>query len=549
MTKSYVKAGIFVLVLWLGLFLAGPVQAKQVNITDYQVDLASDEHGVIKQTERITYDIHGQVDQVRHQIALGDVGEMEALKIDMRSSDAKSAFPFALSDSHEVGTFFAQQDDSMLQVNVFNKMSDSQQIARYQSTINRSWTNYGDQAILSLPLLSAPGAVDEAVVRVKFPQAVKAEEAQILTSPQQKTQWRWLNDKELEIQVRDKGAGESILLQAYIPAQVLANNPTVGPESKGQTIVQEMDQEAEKRANKLRRQSVFIWGMLALLVLALLILAYFLLREKYRVAQEAATYPLPLGSVHPYQVLALRTKSTAKSRFYASLFNLYQEGLVDLAYQDQGKKQKIDLLIQIQVDQATSPQDQALLSVGQSLAGGQAFYVSDLLETKQLRQALVKDQARLMSSGRVKFFPKARRNKWYRLLFLAYLILALALTVGALVLMLEMDTSYGALLGYGLCLLLALVLYRKALPIYTPQGLSRRRTVKALVEDLKSKEWTDQEQKASEAELSQGYLLSWFTGTNDLYYNKLVANGYLPGQVQSWPDALYDKDLTDLIWK
>lgn len=549
MTKSYVKAGIFVLVLWLGLFLAGPVQAKQVNITDYQVDLASDEHGVIKQTERITYDIQGQVDQVRHQIALGDVGEMEALKIDMRSSDAKSAFPFALSDSHEVGTYFAQQNDSMLQVNVFNKMSDSQQIARYQSTINRSWTNYGDQAILSLPLLSAPGAVAEAVVRVKFPQAVKAEEAQILTSPQQKTQWRWLNDKELEIQVRDKGAGESILLQAYIPAQVLANNPTVGPESKGQTIVQEMDQEAEKRANKLRRQSVFIWGMLALLVVALLILAYFLLREKYRVAQEAPTYPLPLGSVHPYQVIALRTKSTAKSRFYASLFNLYQEGLVDLAYQDQGKKQKIDLLIQIQADQATSPQDQALLSAGQSLAGGQAFYVSDLLETKQLRQALVKDQAHLMSSGRAKFFPKARRNKWYRLLFLAYLILALALTVGALVLMLEMDTSYGALLGYGLCLLLALVLYRRALPIYTPQGLSRRRTVKDLVEALKSKEWTDQEQSASEAELSQGYLLSWFTGTNALYYNKLVAKGYLPGQVQSWPDALYDKDLTDLIWK
>ena len=549
MIKTYLKIGFSFLVLCLALFLAVPAQAKELKITDYQVELATDEHGVIKQNEVITYDIQGQVDQLRHQIALGDVGEVETLKIDMRSADAKSAFPFALSDSHEVGTFFAQQDDSMLQVNVFNKMSDSQQIARYQSTINRTWTNYGNYAILSLPLLSAPGTVDEARIRLKFPKPIKTQDAQILTTPQQKTHWRWVNDQELEIQVRDKGAGDSILLEAYIPSQVLANNPTVGPESKGQSIVQEMDQEAAQRASKLRRQSVFIWGMAALLAILLIILAYFLGRDKHRLAQTAPASHLALDQVHPYQVLALNTKARSKARFYGSLFSLYQDGLIDLVAQAPSGKKKVDLLVVRQADQAARGQDQALLTAGQKLGEGQSFYVSDLLADKSLKGSLAKAQTKAFKRVKAKSFPVSRRNKWYRLLLVGYLILAMAATLAALLLMLEMDTSYGALIVYGLCLVLALVFYRRALPIYTPQALSKRRAIKKLVHYLTQKEWTDQEINRSERELSQLYLLSWFTGTNALYYNKLVASGRLPRQLQNWPDVLYDKKLSDMIWK
>lgn len=265
------------------LFMNGRNVQAAVKVDDYATTIDIQNDGTMQQTETIGLDISGTVDQVNHRIQLGEIGKVSDLNIEMRSVGSESFFTFVESESQEVGTYSLSNENNGLDIVVYNTMN-APHVSRITASINDTWTNYSEWSILQHDFLSLPYDVSSAKLTINFPSAVPEDQSDIMLSSPAETEMTWSDDRtSLTIETDKLAADEVVSIQMYMPVSILPENATVGADSEGSGIIQDMQDTREAEVNLQRRLSTQIWLVAGILFVVILAYAIYLYIQKGRI--------------------------------------------------------------------------------------------------------------------------------------------------------------------------------------------------------------------------------------------------------------------------
>ena len=233
----------FILVLMFS-FIFGfgerDVQARSYEITNYDVlvDIQKDGSAFFK--ESITYDFTGEFNGVLYDLDIAGVEVPTDVKVSMQADLAENAFPFALSDTGEPGTFKLENSGDFLHFTVYNKMSDEIQTVIYEYRIPEIVTNYNDTAEFNRKVIGTgwENNLNDVDVTIRLPEATGDQELRAWGhGGGQNSTVTLENNQQVLLHVPQNPAKQFVEAHVIFPTRITADNPHIVNEDKYEAIL------------------------------------------------------------------------------------------------------------------------------------------------------------------------------------------------------------------------------------------------------------------------------------------------------------------------
>jgi len=248
----------FILLLMFG-FVFGfgerEVQARSYEITNYDVlvDIQKDGSAFFK--ESITYDFEGEFNGVLYNLDIMDVEDPTDVKVSMQAYSSENAFPFALSDTEEPGTFKLENTGDFLNFTVFNKMSDETQTVIYEYRIPEIVTNYNDIAEFNRKVIGSAweDSLGDVDVTIRLPEATGEEQLRAWGHGGDESSTVTLeNNQQVLLYVPQNPINQFVEAHVIFPTSITADNPNIVNEDKfDEILAQEAELADAERKNSL----------------------------------------------------------------------------------------------------------------------------------------------------------------------------------------------------------------------------------------------------------------------------------------------------------
>ncbi|MCZ0717389.1 DUF2207 family protein [Aerococcus kribbianus] len=361
--KKWHKYLSIVLMLVVCITLMADKVHADTTIRDYQITVNFTEAGNMESEELITYQVHDEVQSLKHRLMIGNQGDLESLNVAMKSADANDYFPFAASSSQDVGTYTLQEDGPYVNLELFNHLTKGQHEVNYQANVKGAWINYGKWQILDLSFINAPFSTRQTSISFKFPKAVDRQQMKLVIADNDRVEANWVSDQELRLTVNQLSPDKGIGIQMVLPGNFFPDNSRVGPESQGQELVRAIEENEQARLAEQRRYSYFSLALAGLIFLLSLVFVAYLIYRKSQINQGVSSYPylaIDRSEWSPLTLAKFMGHHISKtSQFYFVLFALAGRGKLRLNFDKVGKRIQ-DIQVQLLDRSQLSPEEEKL---------------------------------------------------------------------------------------------------------------------------------------------------------------------------------------------
>ncbi|MDO4680535.1 MAG: DUF2207 domain-containing protein [Aerococcus sp.] len=522
---------LFAILVGSGLFIQ--TSRAEETIRDYQATYVVNDDGSMTLKEQFTYPVHDLIDHIDHRIGVNDSSQLEQLNVNMRASNQSQAFPFVEGDAKDVGTYHLVKQGNDINLTLYNQMSKDNEIITTEAKIKNAWVKYDTKNILEFPLLRLPHALQQAHVKIQLPADVNPTDVQLMTTGISEIDSWWQDKRTLVFEIPKAAATESVNLTMSVSSTLLANNKNEGPQSKGQQIIQRMNEEQAAEAQRDQWKRVFMWAIVVVVGVVIVGYSFLLLRKKqsYKDNQPAYTdgrldYPL-----HSPILLArlLKIRLTREQGLWLTIFQLVAKGQLLVRWQLDKDEQLVDAWLTVRERQADDPIAQLVLDAFVSQKDGvEVSYQAFKYQNKTAKRAsrLYRQLLRQMRQSADQMMTKRQLiEKRPTLIFgIGWWFCVIVLSVGTLglfLLMTMVHQSYWLFLIMALYLIWLLVLKHLSLPIYSGVGLSTSQYWRQYLNQLPS----GTKQDAPVWNWNMDYLYSWLMNKNQHQYQNIKQHG------------------------
>ncbi|CZQ88865.1 Hypothetical protein Tpal_1060 [Trichococcus palustris] len=235
------------------------VQARSYEITNYDVlvDIQKDGSAFFK--ESITYDFSGEFNGVLYDLDIKDVAVPTDVKVSMQAYSSQNAFPFALSDTGEPGTFKLENTGDFLHFTVYNKMSDEIQTVIYEYRIPEIVTNYNDIAEFNRKVIGAgwENTLNDVDVTIRLPEATGEQELRAWGhGGSQNSTVTLEKNQQVLLHVPQNPAKQFVEAHVIFPTRITADNPHIVNEDKYAAILAQ-----EAALAETEKKNSYLWGI------------------------------------------------------------------------------------------------------------------------------------------------------------------------------------------------------------------------------------------------------------------------------------------------
>ncbi|MCI5775991.1 MAG: DUF2207 domain-containing protein [Aerococcus sp.] len=512
----------------LGWLSPAVVHAERVD--SYRADIQTAKDGRVTLTEKVSYTIDDPIEQLNHRITMNDSQELNDITISMQAAGQKDAFPFAESDTAEIGTFSANSQGHDLLITLNNKMADEQQTVTYRTEWLATWVKYGNKEILDYPILSVPYDLKEATITFHFPDDAHQSVAYLLEGIDH-YQVNWLDAKTLQVTAYAIKANAHGQLLVNAPSTLVPDNRTEGPQSKGEQLARHIDTVNQEATQRTHWQTQTIRIIFWLVIITVLLYTIALWHRKWHHRPKTTNWQQwqYQSAVQTPVILPFISRCTYSdaSLFWLIMFQLVAEEHLTMRWEYDETGEPIEAYFRVRSRHAQTAPEQAVLHYMARFEGVSELSYNQLVygagKTKQkpqpaFRKVMSQIKRQMKQQLRDQAIYDRVGNRLYQILWFMIVFILISSLIVSAILTVTANQSFGYSLGIVLSLLWLFVLKRAMFPIYLPDGIQLKRYFQHYLNQLPVK------QKPIKG-WALDYVYSWAIGKNREQYAMMEKRG------------------------
>lgn len=252
------------------------------EITQYESTIEMQDNGTLRQNEKVNYRIGNPVKQLLHNVTTGTDGKLTDFNMTLTAEHNGTPFTFMSSSNQEVGTYETQRNNDKIAIKAYNPMEKDDFVANYKNEITRGWILYGNRAILNLNLASLPYPIKQGKLTINFPKAINDLATRAYVGGNEVKDWKIEDNKRIVIDLSSAQKNQGIEVLIALPKEALGGDLFEGPASKGEQLVEKLNQEIKKKEEEQRRRFLLLIGLEVAIVLFMLLYLWAYKRYKDR---------------------------------------------------------------------------------------------------------------------------------------------------------------------------------------------------------------------------------------------------------------------------
>lgn len=541
----------------VGLFWLIPAHftANGETVDGYQANVEMAKDGSLKLTEKVTYTIDEEVDQLTHRIVMNDSQEATDVSVAMQAAGQQDAFPFAQSTNTAVGTFNTTQQGRDYLITLYNTMANETQTVTYQTNWLAAWVKYDDKAILEYPFFSLPYDLREAQITFHFPGDIDVNPEDYLIEGLAHYQAEWKDDQTLQVTAYDVKADQNGELMIVAPTSLIPDSRTEGPKSKGEQIAQhiaDVNQEtADQKQWQITVSRIIFWVVTAIVGLYTILLWH--RKLQHRPANDAFNQWQYQQDVQTPAILPYisRRKYSEPSLFWLLLFQLVAEENIVMRFEYDAAGNISDAYFRVRNRNTHTAPELSVLRYIDRFEGAQEVSYRQMVYGSRTAEKTQKAFRRLMTTIKRQLKQQLQEqqvydrsgNRIYAALWWLVMVIVVVGLVSAFILTTTAGQGVWQPLVLVLWLLLMIVWKMFLFPIYTANGIQLKRHFQQYLAQLPTKQ-------QSIKGWAMDYVYSWATNTNRKQYAMMDKLGIVAHHPTiSMFEPIHNKQLKELNQK